>query len=152
MRRRLITAVFLPAFLLLAACAGGAPTADWKTGKDVLDGLKSAGFACDDDPGSSEQVITEGSLTAVDCDTFAVVLIASKDAFIKQLFADPAACEPMTEEEMTQPIVFSDTFVVYGQEQDNAFPAAAQPADFIKAFGGEELNVSDLQKLGCPDS
>ncbi len=40
--------------------------------------------------------------------------------------------------------------MVYGQ--DNAFPAAGQPADFIKAFGGEELNGSDLQKLGCPDS
>ena len=151
MRRRLITAVFLPAVLLLAACAGGAPTADWKTGKDVLDGLKSAGFACDH-TGSAEQVVTSGSLTAVNCDTFAVVLFASKDAFIKELLAAERACGPMTEEEMTATVVFGDTFLVAGQGTDNAFPGAAQPADFIKAFGGEELNGSDLQKLGCPDS
>jgi hypothetical protein len=153
----------VPLLLLASACSGGSSgedSASWKTGKDVLDSLKTAGFACTW-TGSGEQVSNTNPLTggddgqpAVRCDGYGVALIESKDALIAAVKEQPDSCRDLTQEEVDaagsqSQIVLGDNFVVVPAGQ---FPGEAQPADFVKAFGGEAMTFVDLYKMICPDA
>lgn len=147
--------------ILLAACSGSAQTASWKTGKDVLDSLREAGFTCEWS-GSGEQVQfrdavlgQESQLPTVRCDGYSVGLVESRRAFLDQL-AEAAECSPLTESDLTSeaataPIVIGRNFVILSSERDGQFPSVAQPEDFTKAFGGEAITLLDLYNLTCPE-
>lgn len=156
MRARLALVV-VPLVVLTAACGGGSPTAEWKTGKDVLDGVKAAGFTCDY-TGSGEQVETgagmlgaDSEVAAVDCTDFGVVLLTSRAEFLDDIAA-ASECEAPEADAMDfgmTTVVLGDNFMVIAADE---WPGAAQPADFTRAFGGEETTLIDLLKEACPDT
>jgi len=129
------------------------------TGKDVLDGLKEQGFECSWS-GSGEQVVLSNPLTgeeseypAVRCDGYGIALFESEQAILDEV-ASSSQCAPLTAEDRsddgaTMPIVLGDTFLIV---PNGEFPGAAQPLDFIKAFGGEELTLLELYERACPDA
>jgi hypothetical protein len=156
MRRRL-AAVLVPLAVLIAACASGSTTADWQTGKDVLDGVKAAGFACDY-AGSREQVTSgtgmlgvESEVATVDCTDFGVVLLTSRAEFIDDV-ATASRCEAPESDDMddvAMTLVIGENFMVVPVDE---WPGAAQPADFTKAFGGQETTLLELFQEACPDT
>jgi len=148
--------------IVLAACSGGSQTAEWKTGKDVLDSLREAGFACEWS-GPGEQVDfrdavsgQESKLPTVRCDGYSIGVVESRRAFLTQL-ADEAECEPLTESDLSSevssvPLVIGSNFVILPGGSSGEFPTVAQPEDFTKAFGGEVITLLDLYNLACPDT
>lgn len=142
----------------LAGCSAASPSASWVTGKDVLDSLKKQGFECSW-TGSGEQVVLSNPLTleeseypAVRCDGYGIALFESQQAILDEV-ASSSQCAPLTaadrsDEGATMPVVLGDTFLVV---PNGEFPGAAQPLDFIKAFGGEELTLLDLYERACPE-
>jgi hypothetical protein len=44
---------------------------------------------------------------------------------------------------LLDPMVVGSNYLVFGSASDGAFPQDAQPAAFIKAFGGEEATAAD---------
>lgn len=149
----------LLSLLSLTACAGSSPTADWSTGKDILDGLKANGFSCDWS-GPGEQVVLSNPLTgeeagdpAVRCDGYGIALIPSQ-AELLEAVARESRCEPITAEDRSgeaaqMTVVVGPNFVVV---PNGEFPASAQPEDFTKAFGGEVLTLLDLYEEACQTS
>jgi Thioredoxin len=145
--------------ITLAGCSASSPSASWVTGKDVLDSLKEQGFECSWS-GSGEQVVLANPLTgeeseypAVRCDGYGIALFESQQAILEQV-ASSSQCVPLTtadrsDEGATMPLILGDTFLIV---PDGEFPGAAQPLDFIKAFGGEELTLLELYERACPDA
>jgi hypothetical protein len=148
--------------IVLAACSGSSQAAEWKTGKDVLDSLRDAGFACEW-TGLGEQVQfrdalsgEESKLPTVRCDGYSIGVVESRRAFITQL-GDVSECEPLTERDLASevssvPLVLGPNFVILPGGSEGAFPTVAQPEDFTKAFGGQVITLLDLYNLACPDT
>lgn len=149
----------LTSTLALTACGGTAPTADWSTGKDVLDALKAEGFTCEW-TGSGDQVVLSNPLTgedsgypAVRCDGYGIALIESREQLLEAV-AQESGCEPITAEDQSSEaaqltVVLGTNFIVV---PNGEFPAAAQPQDFTKAFGGEIQTLLDLYEEACGSS
>ena len=160
MRISRLAIIGIPLILLATACSSSQSAApEWKTGKDVLDSLKEKGFSCEW-TGSGEQVTTENPLTgeksdypSVRCDGYGIALFESQDVLFNDIRKQANSCEPLTQEDVDAegsqtPVVLGSTFIVI---PDGEFPGSAQPADFVKAFGGEEMTFLDLYAKVCPD-
>lgn len=157
-RIKLLGSLALSTFVL-AACTGSRPTADWSTGKDILDGLKANGFSCEW-TGPGEQVVLSNPLTgeeagdpAVRCDGYGIALTSSKADLLEAVLRE-SRCEPVTAEDRSREaaqmtVVVGPNFVVV---PNGEFPASAQPEDFTKAFGGEVLTLLDLYEEACQTS
>ena len=149
---RVVTALsaLVIATFALAGCSSPSPAAQWQTGKDILDSLKEAGFTCEW-TGSGEQVMAGNPLTpggpplpTVRCDGYGIALIAAASE------CKPIPAEAADSADLKLPLVLGDNFVIIPGGEDGAFPGAAQPQDFIKAFGGEETTLLGLAELACP--
>lgn len=157
LRRRLLAVVGLP-LAVLVGCAEPSPTAEWSTGKDILDSLKASGFSCEWSGPGEQVVLSEpfplsgeatGSPT-VRCDDYGVALIPSRELLL-EVIARESRCAPVTEADLagdaaSLTVVLGENFVVV---PNGTFPAIAQPEDFIKAFGGEAVPLFELYERAC---
>lgn len=161
MQRHTRVAVAAGTVLLFVSACSSSPSASWETGKDVLDGMSSAGFDCAwPADASGDQVTTidpsagAAGGTVVQCEGFSVLLFDSTDAMLGMASEN---CTALTAEErqspdFTAPIVRGPNFIVTGAGDAAAFPANAQPQDFTKAFGGDVITVIDFYDEACGDT
>lgn len=145
--------------LLLAGCSS-APAADWSTPKEALEALESNGFDCTWS-GSGDQVTTEDpaggdslGFTAIRCDGYGLALIDDAQSWFELIGGEcsPEAAQEVVGDEGAATVVVGERYVAIGGEEGMAFPAVAQPQDFIKAFGGEEITLRELFTRACPDT
>jgi len=140
--------------LALAACASTTAqttTTTWKTPQDIVDGLAKASITCaaDGNPKIRTGAETPG-FAGINCDGFDIVLVTDQASFeqfqkgqcalLDDAFWAAAAKAPM---------VLGSNYLVFGSAADGAFPDTAPPANFVSAFGGEEITASEHYKALC---
>jgi hypothetical protein len=135
----------------VSACGSSAATAAWKTPSEAIGALDQAGLTCAA-TGQPKIRTADGQpgFTGISCDGYDIVLVtdaAKFDAYEKSRCAGLDNAFWATAANST--MVVAPTFLVFSNADDTSFPAAAQPAAFVKAFGGEEKAASQYYGNLC---
>jgi hypothetical protein len=137
--------------LALTACGTSSSAADWKAPQDILASLDQAGIPCE---GSGDGRVREGAdqpgFVSANCGSFEVVLITDVTKFESfQTSQCPQIDDAFWAAAAKAPLVTGPNFLVFGTALDGSFPADAQPAAFVRAFGGVEAPTSDRYQRLC---
>ncbi|MEI6361872.1 MAG: hypothetical protein WCP95_07030 [Actinomycetes bacterium] len=142
-----------------SASASPAPSG-WQTPKDVLEGVKAAGFNCtlpSTDP--QPQVLTKDPFTGKDlgghalvrCPDFQIMLASGS---VDDGFATLVTCQAVPQtirdsKEWVVPVVEGSNFLILPANLTTGWAATAQPKDFVTKVGGKESTFGAVYDRAC---
>jgi hypothetical protein len=132
----------------------------WRTPKDVLDGVKAAGFNCTlPSADTVPQVITKDPFTGKDlggqalvrCPDFQVMLASGT---VDDAFATLVTCQAVPQsirdsKEWTVTVIEGSNFLVLPSNLTNGWATASQPKDFTTKVGGKESTFGEIYDRAC---